>query len=84
MAQTDYYYTNMRDHIVHCAVLWRKQYRAFVEQRRGIDTVIADEEHTMHCSQFLIDMSEKGPDWRSVPIKVFVKYAGCFVKDEEE
>ncbi|KAE8163770.1 hypothetical protein BDV40DRAFT_299114 [Aspergillus tamarii] len=81
MSEMRYYYTTERDHIVHCAMLWRKQFRAFFEERDNLDTIIADREHTMHCSQFLMDMSDKGPDYRNMPIKTWVGYAGCWVKE---
>ncbi|KAK1755401.1 hypothetical protein QBC47DRAFT_413171 [Echria macrotheca] len=80
MSEMDYYYTNERDHIVHCAMLWRKQFRAFFLQRQNLDTIISDEEHTMHCSQFLMDMSDKGPDYRNMPIKTWVGQAGCWLR----
>jgi hypothetical protein len=75
------YYTSMRDHIVHCAVFWRRQYRALSEGWKYLDSMIVDPEHTMHCSQFLMDMSEYGPDFRTMPIRVFVGHAGCHVRD---
>ncbi|GAB1316885.1 hypothetical protein MFIFM68171_07095 [Madurella fahalii] len=78
-----FYYTTMRDHIVHCASLWKKQFRAFAENRAVLDWVVADEEHTMHCAQFLVDMTETegGLDYRHMPIKVFVGYAPCWVRE---
>ena len=82
MSEMDFYYTSERDHIVHCAMLWRKQFRAFYEERIYVDTLIGSFDHTMHCSQFLIDMSEKGPDWWNIPIKTFVGHAGCWVRDQ--
>ncbi|KAK4032614.1 hypothetical protein C8A01DRAFT_20320 [Parachaetomium inaequale] len=81
MSEHDYYYTNERDHIVHCAILWRKQFRAFFAQRQNLDSIIASEEHTMHCSQFLMDMADQGPDYRNMPIKTFVGHTGCWVRD---
>jgi hypothetical protein len=81
MSEMPVYYTNERDHIVHCAMLWRKQFRAFFEGRKYLDSIIVDEEHTIHCSKYLIEMSEWGPDFTQIPIKVFVGYAGCHVKD---
>ncbi|KAK1973471.1 hypothetical protein LZ30DRAFT_743489 [Colletotrichum cereale] len=81
MSDMDFYYTSERDHIVHCAMLWRKQFRAFAEERVALDTIIADKDHTEHCSQFLMDMTEKGPDYRNMPIKTFVGYAGCWIKE---
>jgi hypothetical protein len=81
MGRTPVYYTNERDHIVHCSFLWRKQFRAFMEGRKYLDSIIVDEEHTMHCSEFLIKMSEWGPDFRKMPIEVHVGYAGCHVRN---
>ncbi|KAK3179424.1 hypothetical protein OEA41_005546 [Lepraria neglecta] len=81
MSEEPFYYTNMRDHIIHCAMLWRKQYRALYEERRGLDSIIVDEEHTLHCSNFLIRMTEHGPDFSKVPIKVEVGFAGCYLRD---
>jgi hypothetical protein len=81
MSEMDFYYTSERDHIVHCAMLWRKQFRAFFEGRRNLDSIIASSKHTLHCSQFFIDMSERGPDYRNMPIKTHVGYAGCWVKE---
>lgn len=81
MSEMDYYYTSERDHIVHCAMLWRKQFRAFYEERTHLDTIIGSYDHTMHCSKFLIDMSDRGPDYRNMPIKTFVSQAGCWVRD---
>ena len=80
MSEMDFYYTSERDHIVHCAMLWRKQYKAFFEGRQKLDTLIASKSHTLHCSQFLIDMTENGPDYWNMPIKTWVGYAGCWVR----
>jgi hypothetical protein len=81
MSEMEFYYTSERDHIVHCAMLWRKQYRAFFEGRQNLDTLIASKAHTLHCSQYLIDMTEKGPDYWNMPIKTWVGYAGCWLKE---
>ena len=79
MGESDTYWTNQRDHIVHCAMLWRRQWRAFSENWRYFDAIIADAEHTEHCAQFLVDMTENpnSTDWRRVPISVEVGFAGC-------
>ncbi|KAF2246797.1 hypothetical protein BU26DRAFT_431083 [Trematosphaeria pertusa] len=80
LGDREFYYTSMRDHIVHCAVLWRRQYRAWAEGWKFLDDIIAGEEHTMHCSKFLIDMTDKGQDFRNIPIRVFPGKAGCHVR----
>jgi hypothetical protein len=80
MSEREFYWTSDRDHIFHCAMLWRKQYRAFFEERSNFDTLIADYEHTMHCSEFLTNMTDNGPDYWNKPIQTFVGYAGCWSK----
>lgn len=79
MGESGVYWTNQRDHVVHCAMLWRKQWRALTENRRYWDAIIASEEHVMHCSEFLMEMSERhdGFDWREKPMTVEVGYSGC-------
>ena len=81
MGELPVYYTSERDHIVHCAMLWRRQYKAFSEGRKNIDSVTADPEHTYHCSQYLMDMTDRGVDFRGVPLEVHVGFAGCFFGD---
>ncbi|PVH88368.1 hypothetical protein DL98DRAFT_628320 [Cadophora sp. DSE1049] len=80
MGERDVYYTSERDHIVHCAMLWMKQYQVFFEGRTVFDSIIASKEHTHHCAKFLIDMTDHGTEWRTMPISVFVGQAGCFVR----
>ncbi|KAH6719398.1 hypothetical protein BKA61DRAFT_571416 [Leptodontidium sp. MPI-SDFR-AT-0119] len=80
LGRTPVYYTNERDHIIHCSFLWRKQFKAFMEGRNYLDSIVVDEEHTMHCSDFLVKMSERGPDFRTMPIKVHVGFAGCHIR----
>ncbi|KAK3348903.1 hypothetical protein B0T25DRAFT_458966 [Lasiosphaeria hispida] len=84
MGRRGVYYTNMRDHIVHCALLWKRQYRAFSENWRFMDSVIASEEHTYHCADYLMELTDNldHPDWRTVPIAVEVGYAACFDRQE--
>jgi len=70
----------MRDQIVHCAMLWKRQYRAFAENWRYIDSVIASEEHTYHYADYLMELTDDldHPDWRTVPINVDVRYAAYY------
>ncbi|KAI4180235.1 MAG: hypothetical protein LQ346_007037 [Caloplaca aetnensis] len=83
MAEAGVYYTNMHDHILHCATLWRRQFRAIFDGGgRALDSLIVDPEHTMHCSDFLVRMTEYGVDMRAIPIQVEVGFAGCWVKGQ--
>jgi hypothetical protein len=81
MSSLPFYYTNMRDHVLHCASLWKKQYHEFFKQRKALDSLIVDEHHTIHCADFLIRMTQYGPDLAQIPIQVEVGYAGCHIRD---
>ncbi|KAF2830161.1 hypothetical protein CC86DRAFT_368019 [Ophiobolus disseminans] len=74
------YYTNMRDHIVHCSVLWKRQFMAWKEGWKYLDDVLVDEHHTFHCADFLVEMTDKGVDFREQPIGVVVGHVGCHVR----
>lgn len=77
MGARDHYYTSVRDHVNHCAMLWRKQFWALFEDRRALDTVVASPHHTEHCAEFLSNLV--GMD-RAEPTLVRVGFAGCWVK----
>ncbi|KAL3434850.1 hypothetical protein BDV09DRAFT_195390 [Aspergillus tetrazonus] len=80
------YYTTEHDHIVHCAMLWKKQFRALSEGRRELDALIVDPHHTNHCVKYLVQMTEavntKGIDYRKVPTEVDVGFSGCYILPE--
>lgn len=80
LGRTPVYYTNKRDNIIHCSFLWRKQFKAFMEGRKYLDSLVVDKKHMIHCSEILIKMSERGPDFRAMPIEVHVGYAGCHIR----
>lgn len=81
MGELPHYFTSARDHINHCAMLWRRQYRAFTEGHTNIDSITMDPEHTSHCAQYLVDMTDRGEDFREEAIRVDVGFAGCFLLD---
>lgn len=60
LGELSHYYTSERDHIIHCAMLWRKQYTIFSKGRKNVDSVTADPVHTHHCIKYLIDMTDAG------------------------
>lgn len=78
MSERDFYYTSIRDHVNHCAIMWRKQYFAFFEERAAIDSVVAGERHTEHCTQYLMD----APDNKdmTMPTKTYRSFAGCWLR----
>jgi len=77
ISEMDHYYTSVRDHINHCAVMWKKQFWALFEERGAIDTMSASPGHTDHCAQYLIDVTDM--DWKE-PTKVERGFAGCWIR----
>jgi hypothetical protein len=77
MSRTKYYYTSVRDHINHCAVMWKKQFWSLYEERQALDTIIASPGHTDHCAQYLIDVT--ADDWTQ-PTQVEMGFGGCWIK----
>ena len=46
MSERETYYTSVRDHINHCALIWKKQFWALYEESPAFDTVISTPYHT--------------------------------------
>lgn len=78
MSEAEYYYTSVRDHINHCAVLWKKQFFSLYEERRAIDTIVANPGHTDHCAQYLMDVEESKVNEAT---RVERGFAGCWIRD---
>lgn len=79
MGEREYYWTSLRDHVNHCAMMWRKQFWVLYEERRAFDTVIASPGHTDHCAQFLVDAGDR--NWTH-PTKTEIGFAGCWVRED--
>ncbi|KIW03632.1 uncharacterized protein PV09_05384 [Verruconis gallopava] len=78
MSEKDYYFTSFRDHVNHCAVIWKKQFWVLYEERKSFDTMIASPEHTDHCALYL---SEAVNTNSTEATRVTVGYAGCWIRD---
>lgn len=46
MGEREFYWTSVRDHVVHCALLWKKQFVYLFEERPAVDDVLVDGGHT--------------------------------------
>lgn len=79
MGERDHYYTSIRDHVNHCAWLWRKQFWTLFEDRNVFDGVIVNTYHTEHCAQFLSELMSMN---RTEPTLVRVGFSGCWIRDE--
>ena len=78
MSETDSYYTTVRDHVNHCATMWKKQFWTIYEERPALDDVIASPGHTEHCAQYLMDVMDS--DWDE-PTRVEMGFAGCWIRE---
>lgn len=81
MGERDHYYTSIRDHVNHCAMLWRKQFWTLFEGRKVFDGVIVNTYHTEHCAEFLSDLMTMN---RTEPTLVRVGFSGCWISDEDK
>lgn len=79
MSEVPFYYTDLRDHVVHCAVMWKKQFATMFEyEAKGVlDTVLASGGHTDHCAQYLMDARFSN---YTGPTKTQMGFAGCWVR----
>ncbi|GKT52166.1 uncharacterized protein ColSpa_12347 [Colletotrichum spaethianum] len=78
MSERDFYWTSIRDHINHCAIMWRRQFYAFYDERAAIDSIITSPGHTEHCSQYLMDVVDA--KWKE-PTKTMRGFAGCWIRE---
>ncbi|KXH69014.1 hypothetical protein CSAL01_12177 [Colletotrichum salicis] len=78
MSERDFYWTSIRDHINHCAIMWRRQFYALYDERAAIDTIVTSPGHTEHCSQYLMDAVDS--KWKE-PTKTMRGFAGCWVRE---
>jgi hypothetical protein len=81
MSEMEFYFTTQKDHINHCAMLWRKQFNKFYYESPTFDTVIGDAMHTEHCTQYFIDMAARIKDWETETVRTEVGWSGCWVRD---
>lgn len=76
MSESPFYYTSMRDHINHCAMIWMKQFWVFFDQTPTMDTMISSPGHTDHCARYLLEAKYM----KTEATKNVVQFLGCWVK----
>ncbi|KAK6077860.1 hypothetical protein SCUP515_04698 [Seiridium cupressi] len=79
MSERDFYYTSIRDHINHCAIMWKKQFWVLYEDRGVFDTVMANPGHTEHCAQYLMDATDAN---FTEPTMTQMGFAGCWTRHQ--
>jgi hypothetical protein len=51
----DGYWTPVREHMIHCALMWRRLHKGFEKDARLLDKHVLSMHHTEHCSQTLME-----------------------------
>jgi hypothetical protein len=78
MSEREFYYSSIRDHIKHCAIMWKKQFWVLFEERTAFDTIVANLGHIDHCALYLNKVMDRNP---TEATKVDVGYAGCWIRE---
>lgn len=53
------FFRPIREHMVHCALMWRRLHRGYHEDQRYLDLRVKAYSHTLHCTQLMMDILEK-------------------------
>ncbi|KAH7139069.1 hypothetical protein B0J11DRAFT_575003 [Dendryphion nanum] len=57
------YWTPLREHVIHCALMWQRQHRGYLEGKGAmLDFHARSWEHTVHCSRSLVHMAGAGQE----------------------
>jgi hypothetical protein len=51
----DGYWTPVREHMIHCSLMWRRLHKGFQQDKKLLDKHVLQFGHTVHCSQTLMD-----------------------------
>ena len=79
------YWTPLREHVIHCALMWQRQHRGFLNgESNKLDFHSLSYQHTVHCSRSLVHMAGAGdelPDpLDKIAIRTWVGFSECDVK----
>lgn len=79
------YWTPLREHVIHCALMWQRQHRGFMSGKsKELDFHSLSYQHTVHCSRSLVHMAGAGdeaPDpLDKVAIRTWVGFSECDVE----
>lgn len=79
------YWTPLREHVIHCALMWQRQHRGFMSGKsKKLDFHSLSYQHTVHCSDSLVHMAGAGdkiPDpLDKVAIRTWVGFSECDVE----
>ncbi|KAL9085902.1 MAG: hypothetical protein Q9165_007385 [Trypethelium subeluteriae] len=79
------YWTPLREHVIHCALMWQRQHRGFLSGKSNmLDFHSLNYQHTVHCSRSLVYMAGAGdtaPEpLDKVAIRTWVGFSECDIE----
>lgn len=77
------YYTTIREHAIHCAYIWQKQHKSYLNRGLYMDDNSASFHHTVHCSEVLMDTTDLDPNLLGAfETQTTLGFSSCLVEKE--
>jgi hypothetical protein len=78
------YWTTNHDHLKHCAYMWQRQHKLFMNGGLRMDPMTMSYKHTVHCSLLLLEKVASDPrDLEEVAVATYPFFATCEISAEE-
>lgn len=75
------YYTSAREHVVHCAYMWRRMHKQYLAGGLYMDDNARDLSHTEHCADMLIEYADSDPERLKVlETETVIGYSTCQIE----
>jgi hypothetical protein len=79
------YWTPLREHVIHCALMWQRQHRGFMSGNpKRLDFHSLSYQHTVHCSSSLVHMAGAGDQppgpLDKLAIRTWVGFSECDIE----
>jgi hypothetical protein len=77
------YWTSLREHSVHCALMWQRLHRGFAIEgnKKILDVHVASFEHTVHCSNSLLRLGDGIPeDMEKITVRTEAGFSKCEIE----
>jgi hypothetical protein len=79
------YWTPLREHVIHCALMWQRQHRGFLSGKsKKLDFHSLSYQHTVHCSSSLVHMAGAGDEMPDpldkIAIRTWVGFSECDIE----
>ncbi|XWX02310.1 hypothetical protein V2A60_010347 [Cordyceps javanica] len=75
------YFTTAREHAVHCAYMWQRQHKGYLQGGLYLDDNSVSFHHTRHCSEILMQSADADPEELDLFTTVtMVGFSSCLVR----